>query len=739
MDLPIVTGYYVDETKPSANVECTNAIPEFYQVGGVQKRKLREPQGISLFTTAGDKPSRGAWAMDEIAYEVAGSVLYRINLDGTNTNLGAILGFGRVSMADNGTQLCIVVPDSVGYIYTVAGGLVQITDTDYTSNPSNQVAFADGYFLHVTESKFFKSALNDGLDYDGLDFAAAEVLPDKITSIHVSRNQVYIGGVETIEPFQNVGGAGFPYQRVNGGVVPLGVKAKFSLVEFARTFAFVGSSRNEKPSVYLFTGSVPEKIATNAIDLIFEGHTDDEQKAIFCTTYAERGGIFLNVHFKNRTMSYDRATGLWHERTSKNTSATQANWRVAGIITAYGKIIVTDNQSGKIGVMDKDVHTEYDDSVKRVFGTIPFESQGKNIAFSEMEIVMESGAPTITDLLGYDVVYDLSASSYDNKSSDTGRLSPTEMYIDSTGTRLFVLDQSIARVYQYTFGTAWDASTITYDSKSFSTTAQEATPTCVFFSPDGSKMFVGGLSINTIYQYTLSTEWDITTASYDSISLDITSQDSDLSSIYFDSTGTKLFAAGYANSSVYQYTLSTAWNLSTASYDSKSFSVASQDIAPLGIFFSSDNVTLFIMGNSTDTVYKYTMTTELDISTASYDSDSFSVAAQETDPRGIFFKSDDSKMYILGPVNDYVHQYTVGVESSTAITVEREPQVMRSFSDDGGYAFSNETSRSLGKEGEYKKRQIWYREGQAPDGRMYRFVHDSPTKFAVMGLRANLQ
>ena len=40
-------------------------------------------------------------------------------------------------------------------------------------------------------------------------------------------------------------------------------------------------------------------------------------------------------------------------------------------------------------------------------------------------------------------------------------------------------------------------------------------------------------------------------------------------------------------------------------------------------------------------------------------------------------------------------------------TIDTNPQIMRSFSDDGGRTFSNETSRSLGRQGEYIKRQIW--------------------------------
>ena len=72
-------------------------------------------------------------------------------------------------------------------------------------------------------------------------------------------------------------------------------------------------------------------------------------------------------------------------------------------------------------------------------------------------------------------------------------------------------------------------------------------------------------------------------------------------------------------------------------------------------------------------------------------------------------------------------------------TTDTNPQIMRSFSDDGGRTFSNETSRGLGRQGEYIKRQIWKREGACRNTRVYKFVFDSDTTFAVLGLRAKFQ
>ncbi len=67
---------------------------------------------------------------------------------------------------------------------------------------------------------------------------------------------------------------------------------------------------------------------------------------------------------------------------------------------------------------------------------------------------------------------------------------------------------------------------------------------------------------------------------------------------------------------------------------------------------------MFIVGLTNDTVYQYTLSTGFDVSTASYSSLSFSVAAQEAAPRGMAFSTDGTKMFIVGVGNDTVYQYS---------------------------------------------------------------------------------
>jgi len=246
--------------------------------------------------------------------------------------------------------------------------------------------------------------------------------------------------------------------------------------------------------------------------------------------------------------------------------------------------------------------------------------------------------------------------------------SPRSIFFKPDGTKMYMVGVSNDSVHQYSLSTPWDVSTASYDSVSFSVSSQDGSPYCIFFKPDGTKMYMVGSSTDRVYQYTLSTAWDLSTASYDSVSFYVSSQDSAPYDIFFKPDGTKMYMVGSSTDRVYQYTLSTAWDLSTASYDSVSFSVSSQDGSPYGIFFKDDGTKMFILGSATDTVYQYSLSTPWDVSTASYDSVSFYVSSQDSSPFGIFFKDDGTKMFILGSAADTVYQYSL-IELTSANTV----------------------------------------------------------------------
>jgi len=261
----------------------------------------------------------------------------------------------------------------------------------------------------------------------------------------------------------------------------------------------------------------------------------------------------------------------------------------------------------------------------------------------------------------YNSSYDLSSASYDGVSFDVSSqdTSPNGMTFNADGTKLFIIGRSSDSVYQYTLSTAFDLSTASYSSVSFSVASQDANPFDMTLNNDGTKMYMVGRTSDSVYQYSLSTAFDLSTASYNSVSFSVASQETNPSNIAFNNDGTKMYIMGVTADAVFQYSLSTAFDLSTASYDSVSFSIT-QDTAPEGMTFNADGTKLFMVGSTGNSVYQYSLSTAFDLSTASYNSVSFSVASQDNDPSDILFNNNGTKMYMVGRTSDSVYQYTTG-------------------------------------------------------------------------------
>jgi sugar lactone lactonase YvrE len=257
--------------------------------------------------------------------------------------------------------------------------------------------------------------------------------------------------------------------------------------------------------------------------------------------------------------------------------------------------------------------------------------------------------------------WDVSTASYNSKAFFVGagqETLPTDVQFNDDGTKFYIVGQSNKTVYQYSCATAWDVNTASYASKSFFVGKQEATPAGLFFKSDGTKFYIIGTTNDTIYQYSCATAWDVSTASYDTKSFSVNAQEVNPNSLFFKSDGTTFYIVGNTNDTVYQYSCATTWDVSTASYATKSFNVTTQEINPNGLFFKSDGTKFYIVGSNTDTVYQYSCATAWDVSTASYDTKSFSVATQEINPTGLFFKPDGTKFYAIGTTNDTIYQYS---------------------------------------------------------------------------------
>ena len=258
---------------------------------------------------------------------------------------------------------------------------------------------------------------------------------------------------------------------------------------------------------------------------------------------------------------------------------------------------------------------------------------------------------------------DVSNLSYDSVSFSVNsqEAGPSALAFNDDGTKLYIVGSANDTVYQYSLSTAFDISTTSYDAVSFSIGSQETAPQEIAFNTDGTKMYIMGRTGDDINQYSLSTAFDISTASFDSVTFSVATQESAPNGFAFNPDGTRLFVVGQTSDSVFQYSLATAFDISTASYDSVSLSISAQEAVSSSIAFNPEGTRMYITGSGSDNINQYSLSTGFDLSTASFDNLTFSVAAQESAPFALAFNTEGTKMYIVGSGSVSIHQYSTGL------------------------------------------------------------------------------
>ena len=334
----------------------------------------------------------------------------------------------------------------------------------------------------------------------------------------------------------------------------------------------------------------------------------------------------------------------WTDINSLTATDTVTNGNVYYAISNDGKTnwSVLDNSSGVRKIV-KDNGGTYQVNTNGTYGSETWANAATN---TEVAALRES----MTSASGNGAGFNLGITTKDSGvalytgSQDT---SMRDCVISSDGSKFFVIGESGDAVYEYALSTNFDISSSSASyTTSFSVSAQEAGPRGLAFSPDGTRLYICGTSNQVVFQYSMSTAWDISTASY------VASGGYAIEGLVFKPDGTSYIMCNGATQ-IWQYDLSTAWDITTASYVSQP--TISQDNAITGIALNADGTKLFLLGDSYDKVYQYTLGTAYTASTLSYDSVSVSV---DTTPNGISFGNSGAKLYVVSNSVRDVYQYT---------------------------------------------------------------------------------
>ena len=259
--------------------------------------------------------------------------------------------------------------------------------------------------------------------------------------------------------------------------------------------------------------------------------------------------------------------------------------------------------------------------------------------------------------------YNLSGGVYDSVSLAVSD-NLTSIFFKPDGTKMYAIGYTNDILYEYGLSSAFDLSSATLNGNTKNISAQSGYTPSIVFKSDGTKMYaLGG---GSVFQYSLSTAWDVSSASYDSKSLSVSSQDSNSSGIWFKSDGTEIYMCGFTNDSIFQYNLSTPWDVSSGSYASISFDMSATSTQPRNMYFDSTGTILFLADTANpDKVFKFVLSTAWDITTISFSS-SLDVSAQAAKAVDVVLNADGTKMYVADSENtNTIYQYTLKGSTST--------------------------------------------------------------------------
>lgn len=396
--IPFATSSYRSATLAISAQQLINFYAEIQSRNSDAKAPvpLIGSPGLISFGDVGAGPIRALIEMDDLLYAISGSSLYAVNSAGVGTALGAGIqpGANVLGISENGTQILTV--DGVrGFTYN-PGTLTyaQILDADFRA--SKTVTFLNSYFLlpALGTNEFFSSDSDDGTSYDATFFASAETNSDDVEAVLAHQQQAYITGHKGIEIWQfNPNTSNFPWNRYPGAAIQTGTAGPFAAKVHKEKIFYVGSDAK----FYRLDGAEPVSIIDPGVASQWASYGDISDVFLMSMTWDDHEWIVITFPTANHTWIYDQTTGFFHERASYDSMGNSlGRWRANAYAKCYGKHLIGDAFTGKIGYLSASAYDEYGTMMPAIAVSPTLHNPGGKVFLSSLELLMQVGVGLLT-------------------------------------------------------------------------------------------------------------------------------------------------------------------------------------------------------------------------------------------------------------------------------------------------------------------------------------------------------
>lgn len=390
MQIPVLSGIYADTTSDFRTSYPVNLIPVPKDTG-ISQGYLKTAEGIRTFNrTPLPGVDNGGVVWNGQLYRVAGSSLVRVDSNGHISTIGSVSAGGPCSFDYSFDRLAIA---SGGRLYYLKDNVLsQVTDPDLGA--VLDVIWIDGYFATTDGEYIVVTELSDPTAVNPLKYGSSESDPDPIVGLLKVRNELIALNRYSIEFFDNTGGENFPFQRIEGALIPKGCVGTHAKCKIAQTFAFVGSGRNEPCSVYIGGSGTAQKIATREIEILLNRFSETELSQVIVEAREYDLHQHLYIHLPDMTLVYDiaatAATGqpVWFILRS-GVDGKQA-YQAFNFTFAYNKWICGDKTAARLGILTSETFAQYGKPTFWQFNTGLLYNNSKAAQVHSLELVATS-------------------------------------------------------------------------------------------------------------------------------------------------------------------------------------------------------------------------------------------------------------------------------------------------------------------------------------------------------------
>ena len=389
MQIPIINGVYANENADLRVSYPVNLVPTALD-SGISMGFLRPAEGIELLGT-GPGVDRGAINWNGVCYRVMGTKLVSVSALGIATTLGDVGSGGQVTFDYSFDRLAINSGDRL--YYWDGAALTQVIDVDL--GVVLDVKWVDGYFMTTDGEFLVVTELTDPTQVNPLKYGSSEADPDPIKRLLKINNEIYALNRHTIEVFDNIGGTGFPFQRIEGAQIPKGTLGSRCSTNYLERIAFLGSSRYEAPAIYLGANGQVVKISSPEIDILLKDYTETVLAATVMETRVDKGRNLLYLHLPDRTIVYDAEASksvqipVWFILSSATDGFSQ--YRGINFVWCYDFWMCGDPTTTNVGKLTDGGSDHYGAVVGWEFSTKIIYNMGRDAIIHMLQLVALTG------------------------------------------------------------------------------------------------------------------------------------------------------------------------------------------------------------------------------------------------------------------------------------------------------------------------------------------------------------